>query len=108
MELAQELYVAENIKDLETIVYALRRNIPVIRLYCIVFIDKKNRMEIISSKELFTGRFSKEQGKIVGVAHGKWEATDLFCTMVEEIAKEGRDLTNPKAWIEENEDEMVL
>lgn len=108
MELAQELFVAENVKDLETVVYALRRDIPVVRLYCIVYLRDRNRFELLSSQELFKSNFQSKQGLIVGVAQGSWEVVDLFCYMVEQAAGEGRDLTNPKTWVEETVDESVV
>ena len=53
MRIAEELYVAKNIENLGTIVYSLRRDIPVFRLYCLVVRTKRARLEIVSSKYLF-------------------------------------------------------
>ncbi|WMI81346.1 hypothetical protein [Anaerotignum sp. MB30-C6] len=100
MRLAQELFVAENVTDLETVVYALKRNIPMPRLYCILFISEKNCYEIVSSWELCRGRFQSKNGVVVGVANGKREAFDLIAYMIEEVIKDGKDLSNPSTWIE--------
>lgn len=100
MNLAEELYVAENISDLETIVYALKRDIPMPRLYCIVFVSKKNRYEIISSWQLCMGQLHAKEGVIVGIANGKREAYDLMSFIIEEAVKEKKDLLNPSKWIE--------
>jgi len=100
MQLAQDLFVAENVTDLETVVYALRRNIPMPRLYCILYVFEKNRYELVSSWELCKGRFLFKNGVIVGVANGKREAYDLMAYMIEEVVKDGKDLSNPSTWIE--------
>lgn len=56
MELIENLFVGGNVSDLETIVYSLRREVPVLRLYCIVYFEDKNRLELLSSHELFHTR----------------------------------------------------
>ena len=53
MKLIDNLFVAENVTDLETVVYSLRRSIPVLHLYCIVLFEDKNRLEILTSRDLF-------------------------------------------------------
>lgn len=100
MNLAENLYVAGNISDLETVVYAVKRNIPMPRLYCIVFLSKKNRYELISSWQLCRGKFQPKDGIIVGVANGKQETYDLMAYILEEAVKEKKDLLNPSKWIE--------
>ncbi|WP_313526910.1 hypothetical protein [Anaerotignum sp.] len=100
MQLADDLFVAENVTDLETVVYALRRNIPMPRLYCIFYNPDKNRYEITSSWELCRGRFSQSSALIVGVANGRREAYDLVVFMIEEALREGKDITNPSSWVE--------
>ena len=56
MELIENLFVGGNVTDLETIVYSLRREVPVLRLYCIVYFEDKNRLELLSSHELLHAR----------------------------------------------------
>lgn len=100
LKLAEELFVAENISDLETVVYALKKNIPMPRLYCILFIFEKNRYEIISSWQLCKGRFPQRDSVIVGVANGRRETYELMAFILQEAVKEQKDLSNPKTWIE--------
>lgn len=95
MEIIDNLFVAGNVTNLETVVYSLRRNIPVLRLYCIVLFTDKNRLEILSSRELFLERNQKRRGKIVGIAMGRAEAIDLLVFMAEEAAKQGRNPGDP-------------
>ena len=44
MELIENLFVGGNVSDLETIVYSLRREVPVLRLYCIVYFEDKKQI----------------------------------------------------------------
>ena len=68
MELIENLFVGGNVTDLETIVYSLRREVPVLRLYCIVYFEDKNRLELLSSHELFHTRNKNRPAKIAGIA----------------------------------------
>lgn len=104
VQLAEELYVAENVENLGTIVYSLRRNIPVFRLYCLVARPKLGRLEIVSSKYLFGSHGSKHDGCIVGVAMGYQQAVDLFCFAAGQAVAEGRDLRHPVGWFDTKED----
>lgn len=99
MDFTEDLYVGATVEDLGTVVYSLRRRIPVPRLYCIVFFPHRNRLEILSSRELFTPKYQEKNGIIAGVAMGRKEAVDLFCYMAEQAAAEGRDMTSPQTWI---------
>ncbi len=96
MELIEHLFVAENVTDLETVVYSLRRDIPVLHLYCIVLFEDRNRIEVLSSHELFRQRNRNRPGKIAGIAMGRAEAVDLLVFMAEEAAKNGRNPGDPK------------
>ena len=98
MEFAEELYVGETVEALGTIVYSLRREIPIFRLYCIVLFCDKDRMEIISSKELFTKKYEHRQKILVGVAMGRQEAISLFAFMLEDALKEGKNPASPSSW----------
>ncbi|KAF5084208.1 hypothetical protein DSECCO2_80750 [anaerobic digester metagenome] len=100
MRLAEELFVSENISDLGTVIYALKKTIPLPRLYCILFIFKKNRYEIISSWQLCKGRFPQTESIVVGVANGRRETYELMAYILEEAVKEQKDLANPETWIE--------
>jgi len=108
VDLAEELFVAENIKDLETVVYSIKKNIPMPRLYCILFRTLKNRYEIISSWQLCKESFPLHDGVVVGVANGKQEAYSLMAFLVEEAFQGKKDLLNPQTWIARNTDELSL
>lgn len=91
MQLIENLFVAGNVTELETVVYSLRRSIPVLHLYCIVLFEDKNRLEILSSRELFRERNKNRPGQIAGVAMGKREAYELLAFMTEDAVKNGRN-----------------
>lgn len=96
MELIENLFVGGNVTNLETIVYSLRRGIPVLHLYCIVYFEDRNRLEILSSQDLFQERNRNRPGKIAGIAMGRRETVDLLVFMAEEARKNGRNPGNPK------------
>ena len=97
MRLIENLFVAGNVTELETVVYSLRRSIPVLHLYCIVLFEDKNRLEILSSRELFRERNKNRPGQIAGVAMGKREAYELLAFMAEDAVQNGR---NPASAVE--------
>lgn len=99
MKLAEELLVAENIDDLGTVIYALRRKIPMPRLYCIVYVYEKNRYELISSIELCRSTHTPV-GIVVGVANGRRQGLDLIGYLLEEAVQAGKDLNDPQTWLE--------
>lgn len=99
MKLIENLFVAGNVEDLETVVYSLRRGIPVLHLYCIVFFEDKNRLEILESKALFHERNQNRPAQIAGVAMGRKEAYDLLVFMAEEAVAQGRSPAAVKEWI---------
>ena len=51
MQLIENLFVGESVGNLGTVVYSLKRDIPVFRLYCLVYFADRNRIEILSSKK---------------------------------------------------------
>lgn len=79
MEWIDEIFVGESVKDLGTIAYSLKRNIPVVNLYCI-YCNSSNRkgMEIVSSRQLFTAKNLSRNYIIIGIARGIREAYDLL------------------------------
>lgn len=99
MELIDNLFVAENVSNLETVIYSLRRDIPVLRLYCIVYFADRNRLEILSSRELFTPRYKGRRGVIAGIAMGRAEAVDMLLTMAREAEANGRNAGDPSQLI---------
>lgn len=99
MKLIDNLFVAGNVKELETVVYSLRRGIPVLHLHCIVLFEDRNRLEILSSRDLFHERNKNRPAKIAGIAMGRREAYDLLAFMTEDAVKNGRDPGDPKELI---------
>ncbi len=98
-----ELFVSNNVFDLETVVYALQRDIPIARLYCIVYFEDRNRIELFSSSQLLSGYFKEayhEKGYIAGVAYGKYSGMQLIAKMCKEAIRKGRDYKNPREWID--------
>lgn len=96
MELIENLFVGGNVTDLETIVYSLRREVPVLRLYCIVYFEDKNRLELLSSHELFHTRNKNRPAKIAGIAMGREKTVDLLLFMAKRAQEEGRNPANPR------------
>lgn len=96
MKLIEHLFVGENVTELETILYSLRRSIPVLHLHCIVYFEDKERLEILSSYELFQDRNRERQGIIAGVAMGRKEAVDLLVYMAEEARRQGKNPGDPR------------
>lgn len=99
MKLIENLFVAGNVEELETIVYSLRRNLPVLHLYCIVLFEDRQRLEILSSRELFSQRNQNRPAQIAGIAMGKKEAYDLLVYMAEEAVAQGRNPADPQMLI---------
>ena len=99
MRLLDSLFVGADVKELETVLYSLRRRIPVARLYCIVLFEDKKRMEIMVSRQLFTPKYADRPYVIAGIAMGRQVAVEVFCFLLEEAVREGRDLTKPEEWI---------
>lgn len=99
MKLIDNLFVAGNVKDLETVIYSLRRNIPVLHLYCIVLFEDRNRLEIMASRDLFHERYKDRPAKIAGIAMGRRAAYDLLAFMTEDAVQNGRNPADPKELI---------
>lgn len=105
MRLLEDLFVGAGVTDLETVVYSLRRQIPVLRLWCVVFFEDRQRMELLSSAELFRPRNAARPAIIAGVAMGRREAMELTAFMAAEAQKHGRSGADPKQWMETDGEE---
>ena len=99
MKLIDNLFVAGNVTDLETVVYSLRRGIPVLHLCCIVLFEDKNRLEILSSRDLFHELNKNRPAQIAGIAMGRRAAYDLLAFMTEDAVANGRSPVDPKELI---------
>jgi len=94
-----DLFIGGNVKDLGTIIYSLRRKIPVFNLYCIcLYYGERSRVEVFSSRQLFSKRNETKEIAIAGVAYGREEAVSLLHYMVQEAVKEGKNIKDPKSW----------
>lgn len=81
MRFIENVFVSDNIKDLNTVVYSLKRNIPVFDIY-VVCVDNNGKCEIILSKD-FLGNFGQSEKKtVIGLAFGKKSAYNLFADIV--------------------------
>ncbi len=95
MELFSDLYVSDEVENIGEVVYSLKNNLPMDGLYCLMLCEG-SRMEIISTRELFKGRFRTTNGMVVGVAYGKKRAKLLFC----QIIAEGMNPLDMGKWFE--------
>lgn len=104
MDFIENIYVGENVDDLETVYYSLKRGIPVFNIYCIcINNNSKNTFEIMSAKELFSKRNIKKDYIIVGIAMGKREALSLLTYIIEDAIKKGVNILNIKKALKEGE-----
>lgn len=99
MRLIENLFVSGSVTNPETVIYRLRRDMPVRRLVCIVYFTDRNRLELLSSKELFHARNRTRPAEIVGIAMGRRDALSLLQYMAEEALADGRNAADPLDWI---------
>ena len=100
MKLADQLYVAEGIEDLGTIIYCFNRNMPVFNIYCIVTEPlSENTAQIIRSGELFTEKYKNRDFTIVGIGAGKRQTFDLLRHIIQEIYNSGKTISDFKQWV---------
>ena len=86
MRLAKTLYITQSVQDLGTVIYALRRNIPVFRLWCICL--ENGRLSVQSSRSLCL------RGKdplVLGFGMGQAETVEGLVAFVEAQAAAGAD-----------------
>ncbi len=97
MELLENLFIGENITDPEAVIVSLRRQIPVLRLYCIVYFADKDRLELLSSHELFRAANRHRPAKVAGIAMGREKTVELLLLMARKAQAEGRNPADPQA-----------
>lgn len=97
MNFIEEIYVGETVKDIQTIVYALNRRIPILNVYCICMeLYSKFLIEIVSSYEI-SKRYHKYEGyTIIGIAEGKKEANDLVRFIIQDAVNGVWDMNHLK------------
>ena len=102
MNFTDEIYVGESVKDLSTVMYSLKRNIPVFNLYVIAY-DKnsKNMAEIMESREAVKKRNESRNLTVMGIAYSRREAYDLFKYIIEDFCANDWNIDTFKERFEE-------
>ena len=80
------------IDDINTVVYSLKRGIPVINIY-IILIDEKDRSVIISSFEYFKNNEYKKM-YAAGICSGKYNAYRTFSEIIKYTLSKNWDLSD--------------
>ncbi|HCT65257.1 MAG TPA: hypothetical protein DIC60_08365 [Lachnospiraceae bacterium] len=93
MDFINDIFVDENVENLNTIIYSLKKGIPVFNIY-LICIDNmsENTAHIMSSSEYFSKINSKKQYKIIGIAVGKYGANRLFSNIIEYWVEKGNSI----------------
>lgn len=90
MDFIDDIFVDENVENLSTIIYSLKKGIPVLNIYLIcVDNEAKNIAHIMSSSEYFNKKNTKKQYKTIGIAVGKYGANRLFSNIIEYWVEKG-------------------
>lgn len=93
MDFIEDIFVDDNIEDLNTIIYSLKRGIPVFNIYLIcVNLKSENTADIMSSTEYFNKRNKNTQYKTIGIAVGKYGANRLFSNIIEYWVEKGNSI----------------
>lgn len=97
MDFIEDIFVDENIEDLNTIIYSLKRGIPVFNIYLIcVNVNSANTAQIMSSTEYFNKRNINTKYKTIGIAAGKYAANRLFSNIIEYWIENGKSIDSFK------------
>lgn len=98
MEFIEDLFVDEKIKDIDTVIYSLKKGIPVYNIYVIyVENDTKDLAVIMSSFEFL--KKEKKDYKIIGIARGKFGASQLFSNITQYWLSKGNTVSDFKEGI---------
>lgn len=77
MKFIDEIFVSNKVTDLNTVIYSLKRQIPVFEIYVICTKnDTNNTAFIMPSREVY--KDDDESITVVGIAKGKRDAYELF------------------------------
>ena len=90
MRFIENVFVSENIDDVNTVFYSLKRNIPVFNIY-LIYIDKNGKCEISSSAHFLDGYDKNKDKTVCGAALGKSDAYTLFAQIVEYSLSKGKN-----------------
>ena len=79
MDFTDSIFVDGDIKDLNTIIYSLKKGIPVFNIY-LICVERKSRhiAHIMSSGEYFSKRNVNCEYKTIGIAAGKQGGLSAF------------------------------
>ena len=89
METVSDIFVSEKIRDIQTAVYGIEKDIPVLGLFCVCRGKKEPcRIEIMSHFELLKAR-NKDRYIIFGIGMGKTDACRLLGHMYEYALERG-------------------
>ena len=89
MRISKELYIGSGVDAPGTVLYALRRDLPLLNVYCLCMEEGSGRMVLLPQRELVAAR-SQKDWLVFGFAQGKKEAYGLFTEIVGEAASAGR------------------
>jgi|GEM_PF-361555 len=97
MDFIDDIFVDENVENLNTIIYSLEKGIPVFNIY-LICVDNmaENIAHIMSSSEYFNKTNIKKQYKTIGIAVGKYGANRLFSNIIEYWVEKGNGIGNFK------------
>lgn len=83
MEWIKNVYVSEEMQDVETVLYSLKREIPVLHVYLIaVEAEKKPRLVIVSCTQALKKKENHQHLWVVGLAFGAYQARRLLAQIV--------------------------
>jgi len=101
MEFIEDVFIDDSIKDLDTVLYSLKKGIPVYNVY-VILVDDKNMgwyAQIMSCSQFFINKSKFENYKVIGLAQSKEKANELFSSIMEYWIKKGNNLANFKKGI---------
>lgn len=97
MDFIDDIFVGEDVEDLNTIIYSLKRGIPVFNIYLICINTKSKHIAcIMPSSEYFNERNKNSHYKTIGIAVGKFGANQLFYQIMKYWVSTGNSIGNFK------------
>lgn len=97
MDFIENLFVDSSIKDINTVIYSLKKGIAVYNIY-VICVDTKsdNIAHMLSSKRFFAEQNRYKDYRIIGLASGKLGADRLFAQIIEYWVEKGMDISSFK------------
>ena len=84
LEFIENVFIDDSIKDLNTVLYSLKKGIPLYNVY-VILVDDKNAnwyAQIMSSSQFFINESKFENYKVIGLAQSKAKANELFSSIL--------------------------